>query len=63
MSTATHSDTTRSLTLDQIHVPDNVRDLDPAHVTALAGSIRLQGILVPVVVRGAGGGEQLGAGF
>ena len=63
MSTATHPDTTRSLTLDQIHVPDNVRDLDPAHVTALAGSIRLQGILVPVVVRGARDGYELVAGF
>jgi hypothetical protein len=36
--------------LDQIHVPGNVRALDQAHVDALAGSIALQGLLVPVVV-------------
>ncbi|MGO9958842.1 MAG: ParB/RepB/Spo0J family partition protein [Solirubrobacteraceae bacterium] len=36
--------------LDQIHVPANVRELDQAHVDALAGSIALQGMLVPVVL-------------
>ncbi len=36
--------------LDQIHVPVNVRELDQAHVDALAGSIALQGMLVPVVL-------------
>ncbi len=36
--------------LDQINVPVNVRELDQAHVDALAGSIALQGMLVPVVL-------------
>ena len=56
--------------LEEIHVADNVRALDPEHVRALAGSIRLQGMLVPVVVRPAladvalGGWKyQLVAGF
>jgi ParB/RepB/Spo0J family partition protein len=37
--------------LERIRVPENVRALDPAHVEALAGSIRLQGLIVPLVVR------------
>jgi len=37
----------RLVALDQIRVPENVRALDAAHVHALAGSIALQGILVP----------------
>ena len=44
----------RQVALDRIRVPDNVRTLDDAHVQALAGSIKLQGILVPVVVRDDG---------
>jgi len=49
----------RQVALDRIRVPDNVRTLDDAHVQALAGSIALQGMLVPVVVRhdGANGFE------
>lgn len=39
-----------TMTLTQIHIPANVRPLDEEHVKALAGSIALQGILVPVVV-------------
>jgi ParB/RepB/Spo0J family partition protein len=39
--------------LDQIHVPGNVRALDQAHVDALAASIALQGLLVPVIVAAA----------
>jgi ParB/RepB/Spo0J family partition protein len=53
----------RQVALDQIRVPENVRALDDAHVQALAGSIALQGILVPVVVRDAGDGFELVAGF
>ena len=53
----------RSVPLEQIRVPDNVRDLDDAHVQALAGSIALQGLLVPVVVRHAEEGFELVAGF
>jgi ParB/RepB/Spo0J family partition protein len=53
----------RQLALDLIRVPDNVRALDEAHVDALAGSIALQGMLVPVVVRGDGDAFELVAGF
>jgi hypothetical protein len=53
----------RLLALDRIRVPDNVRALDEAHVEALAGSIKLQGMLVPLVVREHGDGIELVAGF
>jgi ParB/RepB/Spo0J family partition protein len=53
----------RQVALDQIRVPENVRALDDAHVQALAGSIALQGVLVPVVVRDDGDGFELVAGF
>jgi hypothetical protein len=49
--------------LEQIRVPDNVRSIDQAHVEALAGSIELQSMLVPVVVRSEGNGFELVAGF
>src|SRR4051794_25301946 len=51
------------IALDRIRVPDNVRSLDEAHVQALAGSIELQGVLVPLVVRADGDGFELVAGF
>ena len=55
---------TRTVALDQLHLPDNVRELDADHVAALAGSIALQGLLVPVVVRQtAEAGFELVAGF
>ena len=61
---ATHTDeSTRSVALDRIDVPDNIRELDAAHVQALAGSIALQGLLVPLVVRPAGERFELVAGF
>jgi ParB/RepB/Spo0J family partition protein len=53
----------RRVALDRIRVPDNVRSLDDAHVQALAGSIALQGVLVPLVVRPDGDGFELVAGF
>jgi hypothetical protein len=53
----------RQVALDQIRVPENVRALDDAHVQALAGSISLQGMLVPVVVRDHGDAFELVAGF
>src|SRR5689334_20815695 len=53
----------RRVALDEIRVPDNVRMLDDAHVRALAGSIQLQGMLVPLVVRPDGDGFELVAGF
>jgi ParB family chromosome partitioning protein len=62
MATTTH-ETGRHIALVDIRVPDNVRDLDPDHVKALAGSIELQGMLAPVVVRNDGEGFELVAGF
>jgi ParB/RepB/Spo0J family partition protein len=69
MATAAQAQQVR-MQLDRIHVPGNVRSLDVEHVQALAGSIGLQGILVPVVVSpatdevAAGGWEvELVAGF
>jgi ParB family chromosome partitioning protein len=53
----------RSVALELIDIPENVRDLDGAHVEALAGSITLQGLLVPLVVRPAGDRFELVAGF
>src|SRR5919106_4927497 len=53
----------RQVALDRIRVPDNVRALDEAHVAALAGSIKLQGMLVPLVVREGADGFELVAGF
>jgi ParB family chromosome partitioning protein len=44
----------RRISLELIDVGDNVRELDQAHVDALAASIQLQGILVPLVVQAAG---------
>ncbi len=56
-------DARRHVALEQIRVPENVRALDESHVQALAGSISLQGIIVPVVVREDGDGFELVAGF
>jgi ParB/RepB/Spo0J family partition protein len=53
----------RSVALELIEIPENVRELDAAHVEALAGSIALQGLLVPLVVRPDGGRFELVAGF
>ena len=53
----------REVALEQIRVPENVRALDESHVQALAGSIALQGMLVPVVVRDTGDSFELVAGF
>ena len=58
------SEVGRRVALDRIRVPENVRALDDAHVQALAGSIALQEMLVPVVVRDDGdNGFELVAGF
>jgi ParB/RepB/Spo0J family partition protein len=53
----------RHVPLERIRVPENVRALDEAHVEALAGSIKLQGMLVPLVVREGADGFELVAGF
>jgi ParB/RepB/Spo0J family partition protein len=63
MSTTTQPVATLTVPLEQIHVPENVRQLDGGHVDALAGSIRLQGLIVPLVVRTNGEGYELVAGF
>ena len=62
MATTT-AKTGRHIALVDIRVPANVRELDPEHVKALAGSIELQGMLVPIVVRNDGDGFELVAGF
>ena len=61
--TSTIDEAGRRIAVEEIRVPENVRALDDAHVQALAGSIALQGMLVPVVVRDDGGGFELVAGF
>jgi ParB/RepB/Spo0J family partition protein len=53
----------RTIAIDRVHVPDNVRPLDQAHVDALAGSIAAQGQIVPVIVRADGENYVLVAGF
>src|SRR3954471_9947843 len=63
MAITTTLESARQVALASIHVPDNVRALDDAHVRALAGSIQLQGMLVPLVVREADHGFELVAGF
>jgi ParB/RepB/Spo0J family partition protein len=60
MATTTSTATDRTAQLQEIHVAENVRALDPDHVRALAGSIRLQGMLVPVVVCPAAADVALG---
>jgi ParB/RepB/Spo0J family partition protein len=60
---ATSVPASHSVSLDLIHVPANVRELDPEHVEVLARSIALQGILVLLVIRPSGNGFELVAGF
>src|SRR5215217_5901068 len=60
---STMKESGQRIALDRIRVPDNVRSLDEAHVQALAGSIALQGVLVPLVVRPDGEAFELVAGF
>jgi ParB/RepB/Spo0J family partition protein len=65
MSTVAVSDPAASVRvkLDLIDVSENVRELDSEHVDALAGSIALRGLIVPLVVRPAGGRFTLVAGY
>lgn len=51
------------IALDGIAIPANVRELNSEHVDALAASIKLRGLLVPVIVRQAGEDFELVAGF
>jgi hypothetical protein len=62
MATTVH-EAGRRIALDEIRVPENVPALDESHVQALAGSIKLQGLLVPLVVRDDGDGFELVAAF
>ena len=61
MSDSTAS--TLSVPLSRIKLPHNVRELDLDHVAGLQGSIEVQGILVPLVVRPDGDDYVLVAGF
>jgi ParB/RepB/Spo0J family partition protein len=60
---ATDHTTRHTVALDAIDVPANVRDIDWSHVDGLADSIKLLGVLVPIVVRRQGERYQLVAGF
>ena len=51
MSTHTKARRAQEIALEQIDVGGNVRELDAEHVTALAGSMALRGLIVPVAVR------------
>ena len=61
--TSTASTSERHVALDLIDVPTNVRELDPEHVAVLAASIKLRGLLVPLIVRPVGKRFKLVAGF
>jgi len=51
------------LAVDEIRVRTNVRELDQDHVDALAQSIALRGLLVPLIVCPKDGGYELVAGY
>ena len=65
MATTTQAPTgVQLLDIEQITVPDNVRELDDEHVNRLAASIAVRGLRVPVIVRPESPGEfTLVAGF
>jgi len=63
MTTSVNGAGRQRIALDRIAIPGNVRDLDADHVDALAASIRLRGLLVPVIVRRLGDDFELIAGF
>jgi len=50
MATTTPAAGGLNMPFERIHVPENVRALNAEHVSALAASIALQGMLVPIVV-------------
>ena len=51
MSTPTMARRAQEIALDRIEVGGNVRELDAEHVSALAGSMAVRGLIVPVAVR------------
>ena len=63
MTTSVNGAGRQRIALDRIAIPGNVRDLDADHVDALAASIKLRGLLVPVIVRRLGDDFELIAGF
>jgi ParB-like chromosome segregation protein Spo0J len=63
MPTSSTSTGVRHVALDLIDARDSVRELDVEHVAALAGSIKLRGLLVPLIVRATGERFELIAGF
>ena len=63
MATTTEATGVQMIDVDRIAIPGNVRELDAQHVDALAGSIKLRGLRVPVIVRPDEKGYELVAGF
>ena len=55
MSTPTTARRAQEIALEQIEVGGNVRALDAEHVSALAGSMAVRGLIVPVAVRSLDG--------
>jgi ParB/RepB/Spo0J family partition protein len=51
VSTPTIVRRAHEIALDRIEVDGNVRDLDQEHISALAGSMAVRGLIVPVAVR------------
>ena len=51
MSTPTTARRAQEIALDRIEAGGNVRELDAEHVSALAGSMAVRGLIVPVAVR------------
>ena len=51
MSTPTTARRAQEIALERIEVGGNVRELDAEHVTALAGSMAVRGLIVPIAVR------------
>ena len=51
MSTPTMARRAQEIAIDRIDVGGNVRELDAEHVAALAGSMAVRGLIVPVAVR------------
>jgi ParB family chromosome partitioning protein len=51
VSTPTTARRAQEIALEAIEVGGNVRELDAEHVAALAGSMAVRGLIVPVAVR------------
>jgi ParB/RepB/Spo0J family partition protein len=64
MATSTQANVgVQMIDVDRIAISGNVRELDTEHVGNLAGSIKLRGLRVPVIVSPDGDGYELVAGF